>query len=106
MKNEFITVEKLARIIHDYRHDEHLDKKDNKDDLIKAITVEAGELLECILFRGEVYDWEYRLQQDSIQKELADILIYCFSLAHHMKWDVEKIIRDKIRYNKERGREY
>ena len=40
--------------------------------------------------------------KDSEQSELADIILVCFSYAIESGYDVEKILRDKIEYNKTR----
>ena len=56
--------------------------------LIKSISIEAGELLECI-------QWD-------ISEELADIMIYCFQLAYSLNLDVSTIIEKKLIKNAEK----
>lgn len=44
------------------------------ENLIKSISIEAGELLECV-------QWDAAADPDLIRKELADVLTYCHLLA-------------------------
>lgn len=101
--DEVTTIEELTEFITEYRDQEKLDKQDNIFELIKAINVEAGELLELITFSTE---FEEKLYKTLIKQELADVLIYAFSLADYMCVDIDDLIRQKIEYNKQRNRKY
>ena len=89
----------LDWLIKDYRESNKLDMEDTIENLIKAINVEAGELLEITNF-GKVID------PKKVEEELADVLIYCFSLASELNTPVDRIIARKIKKNIERGRKY
>jgi NTP pyrophosphatase (non-canonical NTP hydrolase) len=89
----------LSVLIKDYREVNKLDIHDTVENLIKAINVEAGELLETTNF-GKVID------PKKVEEELADVLIYCFSLASKLNTPVDRIIARKIKKNIERGRQY
>jgi NTP pyrophosphatase (non-canonical NTP hydrolase) len=89
----------LSVLIKDYRESNKLDIHDTIENLIKAINVEAGELLETSNF-GKVID------PKKVEEELADVLIYCFSLASELNIPVDRIIARKIKKNIERGRQY
>ena len=97
--DEVTTITELTELITEYREQENLDKIDTPTELIKAITVEAGELLETDTFK-------LIINKNRIAQELADVLIYSLALADYMGFDVEDIIREKIEYNKKRGRTY
>ena len=97
--DEVTTITELTELITEYREQENLDKIDTPTELIKAITVEAGELLETDTFK-------LLFKRKRVAQELADVLIYSLALADHMDFDVEDIIREKIEYNKKRGRTY
>ena len=67
-------------------------------DLAKSISIEAAELLEHFQWGdpdiGAVLaDKEKRTQ---VEKELADVMIYCFQLSMLMKLDTEKVLRKKL----------
>jgi len=69
----------------------------NSKDLALAINVEAGELLELFLWKGE-----NDANRDKIKEELADVLAFCFLLAEKENLDISEILLDKIRKNGEK----
>lgn len=67
-------------------------------DLAKSIMIEGAELLE--IFQWENPELE-KVKKDKeklkiIQKELADVLIYCVEMSVLLGFDTEKIIRSKL----------
>ncbi|HEY8449031.1 MAG TPA: nucleotide pyrophosphohydrolase [Bacillota bacterium] len=74
--------------------------------LAMSIAIEAAELME-------LYQWVPSEDSDDrsadpvfrerLGEELADVLIYCFSLAHRLGLDVAAVIDDKLVKN---GRKY
>ena len=97
--DEVTTITELIELITEYRERENLDGLDNTSELIKAVAIESGELLETDTFNLVIH-------KERVAQELADVLIYSFALADHMGFDVDDIIREKIEYNKKRGRKY
>lgn len=89
----------LSGLINEYRGTNKLDMEDTIENLIKAINVEAGELLETTNF-------DKVINPKKVEEELADVLIYCFSLANELTTPVDRIIARKIKKNIERGRKY
>lgn len=89
----------LSWLIKDYREFNKLDREDTIENLIKAINVEAGGLLKTISKVNFV-------DPKKVEEELADVLIYCFSLAYELNTPVDRIIARKIKKNIERGRKY
>ena len=77
-------------------------KYHNPKDVIISITIEAAELLE-------LFQWVKESEIDKIIKnpqkfnkiedELADVLIYCISLANALDIDISNIIINKIAKN-------
>jgi NTP pyrophosphatase (non-canonical NTP hydrolase) len=67
----------------------------NSKDLAVALSIEASELLELFLWKGnEAAD------QDKLKDELADVLSYCFLLAEKHRLSIPEIIKEKIEKNK------
>ena len=62
------------------------------DNLAKSIAIEAGELLEC-------FQWSTNGQSAEVERELADVLIYCLLLADRIGADVDDLIAAKIEEN-------
>lgn len=69
----------------------------NPKDLAAALSIEAGELLECFL-------WKAHGEADTarVREELADVLAYALLLAEHYKLDVTQIVLDKVAKNAEK----
>lgn len=69
----------------------------NPKDLAAALSIEAGELLECFL-------WKTHGEADlpKVKEELADVLAYALLLAEHYKLDVKQIVLDKIARNEQK----
>jgi len=63
--------------------------------LAQAISVEAGELLECFLW-GD--DWA-SVDAHRVSEEVADVLIYCMNLVNAYEWDLATIVRAKLARN-------
>ncbi|SIS16250.1 nucleotide pyrophosphohydrolase [Natronorubrum thiooxidans] len=73
--------------------------------LAMAISVEASELVE-------LYQWHDNVSVDRIlddddlrersREELADVMIYCLSMANELNIDVEDAIADKLTQNETR----
>lgn len=69
----------------------------NAKDLAAGLSIEAGELLECFL-------WKKPDQADpaKIKEEIADVLIYTLLLAHESKIDLAEAVRAKLKRNSEK----
>ena len=65
------------------------DQFHSPENLVKSITIEAGELLEC-------FQWNNNFDHNEVCEELADIMTYCILLANKLDVDIETIILDKL----------
>lgn len=59
------------------------------ENLVKSISIEAGELLEC-------FQWDAATDETRVKDELADVLTYCFLLADRLGTDPEQLINEKL----------
>ena len=66
-----------------------------------AINVEAGELLETMIWTDPSFEDIKNNPElkEAIEQELADILIYALEMYHHLGTDPEDSIRKKIELN-------
>ena len=71
------------------------DQLEHPECQIKSISIEAGELLECI-------QWDNDNNTENISEELPDVMIYCFQLAYSLNLDVSTIIEKKLIKNAEK----
>lgn len=70
-----------------------------------AVSVEAGELLELFLWHDNL-DAD-RIGEDDelverIRSEVADVVIYCLSIAIHLDFDLLAAVEEKLDENEER----
>ena len=95
------TIQQLKDSVEKFKLDRNWDQYHTPQDLAVSISIEAAELLE-------IFQWNIRdsdLNSDKlarVQEELADVMIYCLSLANAIDADVATIINDKIKLNAEK----
>ena len=90
-------IEKLTRAIRQFTTDRDWDQFHNPKDLALAISIEAGELLECFLWKKPE---EAKIEK--INEELADVINYSLLLADKLNIDISQIVLDKIAKNAEK----
>lgn len=59
------------------------------ENLIKSISIESGELLECVQWQGQPVE-------EDVRSELADVLTYCYLLADKLGAKPDDLILDKL----------
>lgn len=69
----------------------------NAKDLATGLSIEAGELLECFLWKKPE-----QAEVAKVREEIADVLIYTLLLAHESKIDLVDAVRDKLKRNCEK----
>lgn len=76
-------------------HDDHKWRQfHNAKDLALSISIESAELLE--LFQWITAEKAVENKYESIEEELADILIYSYTLAEKLGMDIDEIIKKKL----------
>lgn len=74
--------------------------------LAMSIAIEAAELMEIVQWVDTQEAREYCLESDErfrhVQQEVADVVIYCLSLADTLGFDIAAAIDAKIEYNAQR----
>ena len=73
----------------------------NPKNLAMSIAIEAGELMEIFQWLNEEEANNIMKSDEKVhlQEELADVIIYCLSLANRLDIDVSTAIEDKIKKN-------
>jgi len=93
-------IESLIKKIDDFRDERNWRQYHNAKDLAISLSIEASELLEAFQWKTSEEAWEEN--KENIKEEIADVLIYALTLCSELNVDVEKIVVDKIRKNRER----
>lgn len=75
-----------------FRNDRDWKQFHTPENLAKAISIEAGELLEC-------FQWGSKYDLKETSEELADVIIYAVLMADAMGVDMDEITRKKLEKN-------
>lgn len=90
-------IEDLIQQIRAFRDARDWEQFHNSKDLALALNIEASELLELFLWKGNE-----DANPDKLKEELADVFMYALLLADKNAFDVKQIIEDKIKRNNEK----
>lgn len=82
--------------IRKFRNDRDWNQFHTPANLSKAISIEAGELLENFLWDDKNYNKEHVLE------ELADVMVYCVHMADSLGVDIQEIINNKMDKNEKK----
>ena len=98
-------VSTLTHLVETFRDDRDWSQFHDPKSLAAAISIEAAELQELLLWTpSEKADQEAMQVQTHgrIREELADVMIFSLSLASRLGIDVSSAIEDKLRANAEK----
>lgn len=103
--DEQTTIADLCALVRRFVSDRQWQHFHDPKNLSASIAIEAAELME-------IYQWLTReqalaLSQDprvrhDTSEELADVLIYCLSLANALEIDISRAIQEKMAINERR----
>ncbi|QHA38247.1 nucleotide pyrophosphohydrolase [Rossellomorea marisflavi] len=87
-------IQQLMNKIDQFRDDRNWRPNHNPKDLAISISIEAAELLED--FQWVTSEEALEENTENIREEIADILIYSFTLCSELGFDVKEIVEEKI----------
>lgn len=90
----------ILKEINQFRDERNWRQFHNEKDLSLSISLEAAELLE--LFQWKSSEEVVGNKQERLAEELADVLIYSYMLADNLDFDIDDIIRKKLKKNAEK----
>src|SRR5262245_14278261 len=100
----FIAV--IQNAVRDFRDARDWRQFHSPKNLSMSIAIEAAELMEHFQWLTTVeaatLPQEDPVARQAIAEELADVLIYCFSLADVLGYDLAEIIFDKLAKNEQK----
>ncbi|MCD4740023.1 nucleotide pyrophosphohydrolase [archaeon] len=99
------TIHSLKERVAKFRDDRDWMQFHDPKDLSISIALEAAELME--LFQWKHPEEIEKMLEDekkanSVEEELADIIIYCLSLTDRMNLDLSEAVKKKIKKNEEK----
>lgn len=87
------TIEKILQ----FRNDRDWEQFHNSKDLSLALSVEASELLELFLWKGNE-----DVSPERLKEELADVLMYAILLAEKHQLNLDEVIQEKLTQNNQK----
>jgi len=92
------TIQELKDLVAAFVDERNWSQFHSPKNLSMSIAIEAAELMELFQWPdpGEPLD---RQQKDRLKEELADVVIYCLSLANATGTDLSAAVRDKVSCN-------
>ena len=84
-----MSYESLASALRDFVVERDWGQFHTPENLAKSISIEAAELLE-------LFQWDDNCDAENVQKELADVLTYCFLLADKLGVTPDEIVLQKL----------
>jgi len=99
-----INEQKLQQILRDFARDRDWEQFHSPRNLISALNVEAGELLELFQWESEnhVVDVNDLKTRQKIEDEIADVFIYLLRIADKLDVSLEDVAFAKIVKNAEK----
>lgn len=88
-------MDKTIKRIRKFREDRDWSQFHTPENLAKAISIEASELLENFL-------WDNEFNKEDVCDELADVLVYCVHMADSLGVNIEEIINNKMDKNEKK----
>ena len=83
----------IIEMLKKFRDDRNWSQFHTPENLSKSLLLEAAELLEN-------YQWESGKEDiENVKDEIADVVGYALLLCDHYGFDLETILRDKIKKN-------
>ena len=105
-KNDGNTVvEELITKVREFLRERDWEKYHNPKDLAVGICVEAAELLQLFQWIKPEESEQYKKNPSKmkrIKEELADVAIYCLSMANTLEIDLASAILEKLEQNKKK----
>jgi len=94
-------VQAIKDLVKQFQASRGWEKFHSPKNLAMSISIEAAELMEIFQWVSSEEAWRVRESDEfqHLQEELADVLIYCMSLANQLDIDVAAAIQDKMHKN-------
>lgn len=99
------TIKTLTLQVRQFLRERDWEKYHNPKDLAESICIEATELLQLFQWIKPEESKQFKNDPSKVQRieeELADVVIYCLSMANTLGIDLTRATFDKIEQNKKK----
>jgi len=97
MKDKDTTVKELKDLVDKFVEERNWGQHHTPRNVAASIAIEAAELLEHFQWRDPAEE-----SKKEVERELADVIIYCLSFASVSKIDLASAIEEKMERNAEK----
>lgn len=104
MQDNNAKVQQIKNIVKKFVDQRNWNEAHNPKNLAMSIAIESAELMEIFQWLTIQESLEIKNSEKftHMKEELADVLIYCLSLANQLDIDITTIIEDKIAKNEKK----
>lgn len=104
MNDKDTNIHEIKEKISKFVNDRNWNEAHNPKNLSMSISIEASELMEILQWSSTEESLKIDESEEftHLKEELADVIIYCLSLANQLDIDVAAAIEDKIEKNGEK----
>ncbi len=95
----------LISQVREFLEERNWERYHNPKDLAESICIEAAELLQLFQWTKPEEGEQYLKKPSKVQhvkKELADVVIYCLSMANTLQIDLTSAVLGKLEQNKKK----
>lgn len=99
------SVEDLKSAVREFIHERDWEQYHNPKDIAESICIEAAELLQLFQWTRSENSRKVKTDPSKVKRvgeELADVIIYCLSMANALEVDLTEAVLEKLRLNKKR----
>ena len=101
-----ITISQLRKQVAEFVSERNWEKYHTPKNLAESISIESAELLEEFQWKT-VSEIDRELggksgKIESVKEEIADVIIYCLSLANELDIDLGQAVEEKIKLNRKK----
>ena len=104
-KREEAAIQEVMEKLEEFLIERDWEKFHDPKNLAMSISIEAAELMELFQWlttEEAIAESKKPELRERIKEEIADVMLYCFSLARIIDIDVSQAMLDKIRKNKKK----
>ncbi|UCG36742.1 MAG: nucleotide pyrophosphohydrolase [Candidatus Bathyarchaeota archaeon] len=105
MKDKETSIEDLKIAVSKFVHERDWERYHNPKDLAESICIEAAELLQLFQWRKPKDGEGIKSDPSNIERikhELADVVVYCLSMANTLDLDLSEVVLNKIEQNEKK----
>ena len=103
ISDDRVPISLLKKEVENFIRERAWEKYHNPKNVSESILIEAAELLEIFQWVSTDKSLEHAKKNiEKVKDELADVLIYCLSLANVLNIEISQIVIKKLKRNKEK----